>query len=156
LAVAGDLRRLFHNQESTMTDTDALAKARAAKAAKAAERAEETKASDKPATAPEMVAEPAAEPAERLSMARTEHVATPKPVAPDAMPKAEDDIGKLVEVELTRPYVPKFIENDMGELVRQGEIKAKLPVGTVLKLPKDEATRALNLHIATATPNTFA
>lgn len=69
---------------------------------------------------------------------------------------SEPKAPALVEVLLERPYAPTLIENEEGELAPQGEIKIKQPAGTVVKLPKAEAERALKLKIATVTDNTFA
>lgn len=73
-------------------------------------------------------------------------------------PKFEGDmIGgePLMEVLLLRNYAPVHIENDDGEMVKQGEIKQKLLAGATPRLPKTEAARALKLGIAQVTENTF-
>ena len=73
-----------------------------------------------------------------------------------AAQKAQGKKGeKYVEVLLTRKYAPKQIVNEDGELVDQGEISQTLPAGATVKLPQKEASRALQLGIATATDKTF-
>lgn len=68
-----------------------------------------------------------------------------------------DTIGgePLMEVLLLKTYAPVHIENDMGEMVPQGEIKQKIAAGSTVRLPKTEAARALKLGIAQVTENTF-
>lgn len=61
----------------------------------------------------------------------------------------------LLEVALLRNYAPAFIENDDGEMVRQGEITRKLPAGSLARLPKSEARKAIMRGIAQVTENTF-
>lgn len=144
--------------------TDNLAKARAAKAALAAQRTAEQTETDTghepvvepvadPAPAPEP--KPVAAPAAKVTLDAQPHKEVPHTPAADAMPRKVND-ESVVEVELLKAYAPEFIEDDMGKLVEQGEIKRKVPVGTVIRLPASEATRAMRLQIALPTANTFA
>lgn len=62
---------------------------------------------------------------------------------------------RLVEVVAMRPYVPTGFEED-GEFVEQShEIKIKVPAGTVLKLPRDEANKGLKNGVLGTTDNTL-
>lgn len=73
-----------------------------------------------------------------------------------AAQKAEGKKGdKYVEVLLTRKYAPQQIADEDGNLVDQGEVSQTLPAGSTVRLPQKEASRALQLGIATATDKTF-
>lgn len=63
----------------------------------------------------------------------------------EAAPAPAED--RLVEVELTRKYAP---------LGQTEEVCQTVPPGTVLRVPRNEATRLLKFGIARATDDTFA
>jgi len=69
-------------------------------------------------------------------------------------PKAKKE--KLVEVLLKRKYAPVYIEDDMGGLVKNDGVMKTLEAGSTVKLPQEEAMRALQSGIASITNNSFS
>jgi hypothetical protein len=64
---------------------------------------------------------------------------------------------RMIEVQIVRKYVPYGFENPDGLYLPQpSEIKETVAPGTLLRLPSDEAQRALSAGIAVITARTFA
>jgi hypothetical protein len=64
---------------------------------------------------------------------------------------------KMIEVQIVRKYAPHGFENPDGVYVNQpSEIKETVAPGTVMRMPSDEAQRALSAGIAVITANSFA
>lgn len=64
--------------------------------------------------------------------------------------------GPTIEVLLTRKYVPTHLVDSEGDLIENtGTVLTEMPAGTTLKLPKEEAVRAINLGVAQITSKSF-
>jgi hypothetical protein len=77
------------------------------------------------------------------------------PVPTDAKPGLPKEA--TIEVELLRKYVPENIVNEDGSLAAQPNDQNNVPLaaGTIVRLPKKEASRVVQRGIATLTDNSF-